>query len=217
MSQKIWFFIVFILSAGGYVPVIIGGLQHPAEINVATYSLWLVITGTMFYAMRLMRQDGWIMPLGWFFGNGCMLVTAFFLDGSTFNLTATETSALYGLVLTIVVWGTVWKVTKKSEPRILLLGTILSDIGSFYPQLKQYLLPHENPTDWMLLGWGMFLAGALCNLVFVEKMFTKLRMEPVQYMQVYKEPKRTLLIFEKSVLSAENIILITVTILVMIR
>ncbi|MBI5004498.1 hypothetical protein HZC00_05405 [Candidatus Kaiserbacteria bacterium] len=108
-------------------------------------------------------------------------------------------------------------ITGKWNPRILFLGSVMVDVLSFYPQVKQYLLPHDPPTNWLLLGWGMMLAGAIVNIVFVEGFFPKLWMSRTKYWTTFKKNKNLSSIFEESALSLENSILMIGTIFVMTR
>jgi len=200
-----WNWVVFACGFGGYVPLAIGGWEHPIELNMATFSLWAILSIMMFYSAYLQKYDGWYMPLSWAFGNVSLLVFAVFLPGTTFNLGHSETIALFGLITVIGAWVVIGQITRRWNHRILFLGSILVDVFSFYPQLKQYLLPHEAPTVWLLIGWTLFLLSALCNLLFVERLFFKLR----------QTGRKLLPALEESALSIENIVLIAITIGVM--
>ena len=206
-NQRLYSWVVFFFSAGAYVPLAIGGWQHPEEINVASYSLWLILASILLYSSRAQDFAGWRMPLGFVLGNGSMLVLALCLGEYTFNLGPAETIVLYGLITTISIWVAVGQTTGKWDPRILFLGGVAADILSFYPQLKQYLEPHDAPTSWMLLGWGMWIIGAFVNVALVERMVQKLR----------NKSKHPLLILEESAFSLENGLFMIVTVAVMIR
>lgn len=215
--QEFWGWIVFILGAGAYLPIAIGGWQHPAEVNIASYSIWLIISGMLLYSSHSQGFAGWRMPLGFFFGNGSLLVLGFTRGGYTFNLGPAETLALYGVIGTLSVWVAVGTMMKKWKPRILFLGGVTADILSFYPQLKQYLLPHEPPTDLMILGWCLWILMAFINIILVEEFFKKLMMTRAMYERHYEKPKDALLIAEESIFSIENGVFMIVTVLVMIR
>jgi ABC-type uncharacterized transport system permease subunit len=157
------------------------------------------------------------MPLGFFFGNGSLLVLGFTRGGYTFNLGQAETIALYGVIGTLSLWVAVGTVTKKWKPRILFLGGVTADILSFYPQLKQYLLPHEPPTDLMISGWCLWILMAFINVFLVEEFYKKLTMPRTVYEQRYEKSKSMLLIAEESIFSIENGVFMIVTVLVMVR
>lgn len=210
-----WGWTVFVFSFGGYVPAAIGGWQHPSEVNVAAYSLWFILAGTFLYASRAQGFAGWRLPFGWLVGNAAIIVLAFWQGGHTFNLGPTESIALYGLITTVGAWVAVGQVTGKWDPRILFLGSIVTDILSFYPQIKQYLMPHEPPTCWLLAGWCMWLTGVSINLLAVDRLWKKLRMPPDEYRKSFGKDKKALLIVEESVLSLENGLFIMITLLIM--
>ena len=212
-----WSLVVLLLSAGAYIPLAIGGWHHPSEINIASYSIWLIISAMLLYSSRLRGFAGWRMPLGFFIGNGSLLIIGLSLGGYTFNLGPTETIALYGVVGTISIWITIGTVTKKWNSRILFLGGIITDVLSFYPQLKQYLLPHDKPTNWLLLGWSLWILGSFINVVMVEKLFKNLFITKAAYESIYKRKKNPLLILEESAFSVENCVFMIVTVIVMIQ
>lgn len=203
--ESFWSWFVFLGAIGGYVPMVIGGWQHPADINVASYALWFVLSSTFLYSIIAQRQPGWRLPLGWIVGNVAMIVLGLARGGYTFNLGPAESIALFGLVLVIGTWAAVGTVTKRWNARILYLGSVAVDIVSFYPQLKQYLLPHDPPSGWTLIGWCLFFAGAALNLFAVERFVHKL----------VQKKQKALLTLEQSALSLENSIFIAITALVM--
>lgn len=206
-NQQLIGWVVFAFSAGAYIPLAIGGWQHPEEINVASYSLWLILASMLLYSSRAQDFAGWRMPLGFVLGNGSMLVLAFALGEYTFNLGTAETIVLYGLIATISAWVAVGQTTGKWNPRILFLGSVAADILSFYPQLKQYLEPHDEPTYWMLFGWSLWIVGAFINVALVERMCQKL----------YTRAKHPLLVLEESAFSLENGLFMIITVAVMVR
>lgn len=214
-SQKVWPWVVFLLSCGGYVPLSIGAYLHPAELNMSTYSLWAILSVLMTYSAVQQKYPGWMMQFGWLVGNVLMLSVACYMQQFIFNLGMSETIALYGIILVVGVWVTIGKMTGKMDPRILFLGTVFVDMLSFYPQLKQYLLPHEAPTMWLLFGWVMFLFGTFCNLIWVERLFLKLLTPNGTYETRFGETKRVIAIIETSALSIENLILLALTLWIM--
>jgi hypothetical protein len=201
--------IVFLLGAGGYVPLIIGGIQHPPEINIASLSLWFILCGMIAYSSWKQKFAGWFMPLGWVLGQGVFLVIALFIGGHTFNLRQEEMIIIYGIIVTVSVWGEYGRRTKKWDPRILFFGGVAADMLSFYPIFKQYILPHELPTNWMMLGLLIFVTDTLVNLIFVEQLPQKLVMYKQNYLAKYGEQKNILSLLEGSLLGLENIILIS--------
>lgn len=211
-----WTWIVFILGAGGYVPLIVGGIQHPSEINIATYSLWIILCSMIAYSSWKQKFAGWFMPFVWVIGQAGVIATALYIGGYTFNLGVEEVIVFYGIIATISVWVVVGQQAGKWNPRILFLGSIFADVLSFYPQIKQYLLPHDAPTVWLVIGWSMFIADTLVNLIFVEHFPQKLSTPKDQYEVKYGEPKQTLHLFESSLLSIENMILVSVTLALML-
>ncbi|MFA6254305.1 MAG: hypothetical protein WC640_03635 [Candidatus Paceibacterota bacterium] len=217
LTQRFWAWVVLAVSAGAYVPLAVGGWQHPEEINVASYSLWFILASMLLYSSRAQGFTGWRMPLGFVVGNGSMLMLGFCRREYTFNLGSAETMVLYGLIATTSTWVAVGQTTGKWNPRILFLGGVAADILSFYPQLKQYLMPHDAPTSWMIIGWCLWVLGASINVVLVEQLFTKLRMKKEAYEKLYTKPKRPLLIIEESMFSLENGLFMIVTVLVMTR
>lgn len=215
--QKFWGWVVFIFGVCANVPIAIGGWQHPIEINMASYSIWLIISGMLLYSSHSQGFAGWRMPLGFFFGNSSLLVLGFIRGGYTFNLGFAEIIALYGVIGTLSLWVAVGTVTKRWSPRILFLGGVTADILSFYPQLKQYLLPHEPPTNLMISGWCLWILMAFINIFLVEEFFKKLTMTKMVYERLYEKSKNALLIIEESIFSLENFIFMIATVFVMVR
>jgi hypothetical protein len=206
MSRKdFWSWFVLLLSAGAYIPLGVGGWQHPSEINAASYGSWLILSAMLLYSSRSQGFAGWRMPLGFLIGNASLLVLGLLRECSTFNLGQAESIVLFGIIATLSIWVAVGGMTKTWNPRILFLGGIAADVFSFYPQLKQYLEPHEKPTEWMLLGWCMWILGAMINVAFVERLPTKL----------YARTTPPLLALEESGFSLENGFFMLVTVLVM--
>lgn len=213
--QKFWSWIVLLFGAGAYVPLAVGSWNHPAELNVASYGLWFILTLMLLYSSWKQNFAGLRLLAGFCLGNFSMLILAFLVGGYTFNLGPAEAVVLYGMIATLSIWGAVGQVTGKWNPRILFTGGVAADILSFYPQLKQYLTPHDVPTTWMILGWSMWIAGALINVIMVEHLATKLCMSEVMYENRYQKQKSSLLIFEESAFSLENSLCMVITILVM--
>jgi hypothetical protein len=88
---------------------------------------------------------------------------------------------------------------------------------SYYPQFKQYLLPHELPSRLMIVGWGLWLLMGFANIIVVESFIGKLVTPKAAYERVYGKPKKLGLIVEESAFSLENALFIFVMTLVMIR
>lgn len=215
--QDLWGWIVFILGLVAYVPIAIGGWQHPSEVNLASYSIWLIISAILLYSSLSQGFAGWRMPLGFCLGNGAFLILGLTRGGYTFNLGAAETVALYGVITALSVWVAIGTITKKWQPRILFLGGVTADILSFYPQLKQYLLPHEPPTTLMISGWAIWILLAFINVFLVEGFLKKIMTPRTTYEQRYGKPKRLLLIIEESAFSLENGVFMIIITLAMIQ
>lgn len=207
--------IVFLLGTGGYIPIIIGGIAHPTEINIATYGLWLILCSLIAYSSRKQHFVGWFMPFGWVVGQAGIITVALCIGGYTFNLDAEEMIVFYGIIVTLSVWVIVGQQTKKWNPRILFWGGVIADILSFYPQIKQYLAPHDAITLWLVLGWSMFIADMFINLIFLERLPQKLAMPKEKYRAKYGEQKNIFLLLESSFLGLENIILLSLTLWLM--
>ena len=205
MTQSLWNWIVFILSAGAYIPLAIGGWDHPAEINVASYCLWLILSGMLLYSSYSQGFSGWRLPLGYLIGNLSMIILGIVTGGYTFNVGPVESVVLFGLIITVFILTVVGKLTGKFNSRIIFIGAISADVVSFYPQIKQYLMPHDFPTNWMLVGWGMWIAGVAVNIILVERLFKKL----------CKSEGQSWKIIEESLFSIENGIFMIITTIVM--
>lgn len=194
-----------LLTLGASVPLLIGGWKHPSEVNVASYSLWLMLATMLAYSMWAQHYPTWRMMFGYVIGNASMVTLGLTHGGYTFNLGTPELIVLFGLVTTVGTWVTVGQITGTRNPRILLIGGILVDIVSYYPQFKQYTLPHEAPTTWMLCGWYMSLAGTTINMFVIERIVQKIR---------YREkPWPTIL--EESAFSLENCTFVSILIRLM--
>jgi hypothetical protein len=217
-NNGLWNWVVLVVTVGGYVPLVIGGLHHHSEINLAAYSLWAIAMAMAFGSAFYMKYDTWRLALGFFIGNVTMIILGLSVGGYTFNLGKSETLSLYTIVAALSIWGAIGTVTKKWNNRLLLFGAIASDVISFYPQLMQYLKPHERPTSMLLVGWTFWALGAAISFIFVEKFFTKLMMSKEEYMRTFDKPSKNIAsILEESAFSFENFALITITMWVMAR
>ncbi|MES2223482.1 MAG: hypothetical protein V4469_00955 [Patescibacteria group bacterium] len=154
---------------------------------------------------RAQGHAGWKLLTGFAIGNFSMLIFGFCLTGTTFNLGDAEKVVLYGLTTTIVTWVAWSGFKKKGNPRILFLGGIATDVLSYYPQVKQYLLPHDPPSLWLITGWSMWIAAAAITLFNVEKLFLKIKLAP----------KDRLKFIEESAYTLENIFFMVVTVIIM--
>lgn len=201
-SSRFWQWTVFVITLASYVPIMVGGWQHPSEINLASYAVWIMMASMILYSSWDQGFLGFFLPLGFLIGNLVIVAFGLCLGGCTFNLGVGESFGLFGILGTLSVWIAYGNVTKKWSSRILYWGTIITDVISFYPQWKQYLLPHDKPTPWMLVGWfGCFLASAV-NIMCVEGLFKKLG-------------KDSHLPWEQSAFSIESCFLTMVTIILM--
>ncbi len=216
-NKDFWSWAIFCCSLGAYAPLIVGGWKHPYEMNIACFGLWVILAASTTWSSRIQGFAGWRMLLAFLVGNATVVVIALCRGGYTFNLGPSETIVLYGMSITIGAWVIVGATTKRWEPRILYLGGIAADVISFYPQMKQYLLPHEHPTHWMIFAWTMFGLGAFMNMILVEELPKKLRMDATAYGIRYDKSKNTWQILEESAFSGENFLLIVVTVILMCR
>lgn len=174
-NTKLWSVVSFLLNGGAYVPLAIGAIIHPAELNLPSYLLWLILTATMLYAQRKAKDPGWSMTLAFMLGNGVMVSLAPFSPGYTFDIGLREGIGIFGIAGTVLIYALCGGTNKARNPRILYRGMIAVDISAYYPFLKQYLGSHEPATWWFILGCALFLMGAITNLVKVENFFMKFR------------------------------------------
>ena len=218
-NNGFWNWVVLLtITVGGYVPMIIGGFHHHSEINLAAFSLWSIAMAMAFGSSFYMGYDTWRLALGFLIGNVTMVILGLSIGGYTFNLGKSETLSLYTIIAALSLWGALGTITQKWNNHLLLFGAIASDVISFYPQLMQYLKPHEHPTSLLFIGWTFWALGAAISFIFVENVFTKLKMSKEEYMRAFDKPsKNIILILEESAFSFENFALITITILVMAR
>jgi len=196
-----------VVAGLAYVSVAIGGYQHRSELNAASYSIWLILSTMLAYSAKKQGLPCFHMLMTWVAGNAFMVVFSLAVGGYTFNLGVSEAVAFYGIVIVLAVWATAAAVTGKWNSRILFLGALGSDIASFYPQLKQYLLPHDPATNWMYIGWILWIIGSLAQLIYVDEFMLK--------WSAKAKPRLTLI--EESAASLENSILLIITTLVMMK
>jgi hypothetical protein len=214
---------VLLLTMAGNIPVGIGGILHPPELNLASFSIWLIISAMLLYSTVAQQLPGWHLPLGFVIGNASLVILGLSIDGSTFNLGETEAFGLYGIVITLCIYGCVAASNKYRghgklwDPNIVFYGAILTDLVSFYPQAKQYLLPHDPMTWWGLAGYTMFLLASLLTAFWVEQMYRKLRMGPREYLQTYKKEKRVWGIIKDSLFALEQVVFIGALLPLMVR
>src|SRR5271170_403603 len=102
--KKFWSWTVFILGVVAYVPIMIGGWHHPKEINLASFSMWLIISGMLLYSSHSQEFAGWRIALGFVVGNASLFILGLIRGGYTFNIGSTETVALYGVIGTLSIW-----------------------------------------------------------------------------------------------------------------
>jgi hypothetical protein len=84
-NNGFWNWVVLAVTVGGYVPLVIGGLHHHSEINLAAYSLWSIAMAMAFGSAFYMKYDTWRLALGFFIGNVTMIVLGLSVGGYTFN------------------------------------------------------------------------------------------------------------------------------------
>ncbi len=157
------------------MPLAIGAIIHPAELNLPSYLLWLILTATMLYAQRKAKDPGWSMTLAFMLGNGVMVSLATFSPGYTFDIGLREGIGIFGIAGTVLIYALCGGAGKVRNPRILYRGLVVVDVSAYYPFLKQYLGPHDLPTIWFIVGCTLFLLGGITNLIKVENFFTEFR------------------------------------------
>lgn len=165
---------VFFILVLAYIPLFIGGYEHPDEINIYSYGVWLVLSVMFLYSSRSLGFAGWRVPLGFMVGNIAMIILAVIQGGFTANLAAAEATAFLGIIGTLVAWLLYGMTTNKWSPRVIFWGAILSDVLSFYPQAKQYWGPNEMASIATMSGWYMWLSGASLNVFAVEHVHKKI-------------------------------------------
>ncbi len=201
VTDKFWCRWVMILAALAYVAIAIGGYFHRSELNVASYSVWLILSAMMAYPSKKQKLPSYYMVMVWVIGNASLVVFSLALGGFTYNLDAAGTIAFYGIVSTFAVWGAVAAVTKKFNSFILFYGVILTDMASFYPQLKQYYQPHEQATPWMYAGWSLWIVAATIQLIHVDKFIANWRAKSASRLKL----------LQTSATSLENGVMLIVT------
>jgi hypothetical protein len=202
------------LILGAYVPLVIGGWQQPADINIVCYAIWTFLALLAAYSMRRLRYDGWPLMVGCVIGDLVMLILGLRLGGA-FSLDTTAAIGLSGIALTLAVWTTYGQISKRWEPRILYLGLIATDVLSFIPMGIQLFLPHPPPTVFCLVGWSCWTAGYAINVFGIDRLVTKLRMAPVLYEATFGQPKTLWGAIEPSIIPAEIGLLNLATVLAM--
>jgi hypothetical protein len=208
-----WKALVFLVSCGAYVPLVIGGHQHPEELNLATYLAWTALTAMLSYSAWVQKFEGWSLQLGFFVGNSTMALLGLCQGGYTFNLGPGESVVLYGLIGTVAFATIRWfQGHTEDAPPIIYRGAVLSDILSFWPAVKQYLGENDPPSDLTLLGFIMFLCGIVLSIIFVEKPLQKFFTDPEVFKTEYGKGKTVLSVFEPSFFSIENVILLPLVI-----
>jgi hypothetical protein len=194
-----------VLAALAYVSIAIGGYYHRSELNITSYSIWLILSAMMAYPSKKQKLPSYYMVMVWAIGNASLVVFSLLIGGYTYNLDAGGTIAFYGIISTFAVWGAVAAVTKKFNSRILFYGVILTDVASFYPQLKQYFQPHEPATPWMYAGWICWIVAAAIQLVHVDKFIANWRAKTASRLKL----------LETSATSLENGIMLILTTVMM--
>jgi hypothetical protein len=217
LKTKFFGWLVFGVGLGAYIPLIIGGWQHPSETNIACFIIWIMLAGMFSYSAYVQKYDGWRINLAFLFGNITVVVIALMRGGYTFNLGPSEMISLYGIVGTLCLWVVIGVTTKKWSADVLYLGGIIADILSFYPILKQYLERHERATTLGVIAWSMFGIAAFLNFTCVEQLFRRLRLNRPAYAIMFQEEKSLIKIFKNSAFSLENFSLIVITTVLMSR
>src|ERR1700685_3743966 len=111
--KKFWSWTVFILGSMAYVPIMIGGWRHPKEINLASFSMWLIISGMLLYSSHSQKFAGWRIAFSFVVVNASLVILGLTRHGYTFNIGPAETIAFYGLIGTLSIWVGVGTITKR--------------------------------------------------------------------------------------------------------
>jgi hypothetical protein len=204
-TNKFWYQLVMAIAALGYICIAIGGYFHRSELNIASYSVWLVLSAMMAYSSKKQNLSSFHMVMSWVIGNAALIVFSLAIGDYTYNLDAGGTIAFYGVISTFAVWGAAASITKKFNSWILFYGVIMTDCASFYPQLKQYYYPHEQATPWMYAGWILWVVAAAIQLVHVDKFIANWRAKTASRLKL----------LETSATSLENGIMLIITTIMM--
>lgn len=214
MSQRAWAWRAFYVTALAYVPIFVGAIFEPEQLNLVAWFLWIILAGLFMWSSKAQGYWVWRMSLGYLVGNTAIISLALCQGGYTMNLGESEMITLVTLVTTIGYWAAHGLVTKKHSPAILYLGCIAADVLSVYPQVKQYWGPNDTP--WFALGgWLLFILGAAINLLLAEEFVKKLSMTRAEHFRVYGAEKNILGIIQESALSLDQLFLVTITACVM--
>ena len=201
--------LVFSIAVLAYVPLFIGGRLAPSEINVFLWCAWLWLSFLFLWSSKAQGFESWRLPLAFFLGNILILALAFYQGGYTANLTMTEGIIFVGTLTSVGVW-LFFGITKKTwSPRIIFWGSIISDIISFYPLIKQYWGPNTPPSIWTITGWAMMLSGVTIQLVYVDRLFEHIKATR------HLGRKEWLRRFESKLFSVEQVITIIIAMSVM--
>ena len=214
MSQQAWAWRAFSVSALAYLPLVVGALLEPDQINVSSWGLWVVLAGLFTWSAWAQGHESWRMALGYFLGNITIVLLALYQGGYTLNLGLGEVTVIFTLVVTTGFWGTHGLITRKQKPAILYFGCIAADVLSFYPQIKQYWGPNDTP--WLALGgWLIIILGVGINLFLAEEFLKKVRMPSGEYERTYGKARQWCDIIQESAFSLDQFVLVPATLCVM--
>ena len=199
MHQKI----LITLIAFGNLMLVLAGWQNPYEANMASYILWLLISCSYTYGCLKIKESP-SLGYAFFWGNVLLITFALLRGGWTFNLGLAEAVAFLSLGTVVSAWTTYGLIKKKWKYEWLLMGTIFTDVLSFYPQNKQFFGPNEAPSMFLFMGLGLFALSMLYNLAFIEQTIQKIKAG---------EPLTRVIL--TSGIATENLILLCVTMYVM--
>ena len=195
--------LIFYIMIGNLL-LMIAGWKHPEEANIASYVMRLFISSTYTFSCWWLKSS---MALGYAFiiGNIFLLSTTLIRGGHTINIGAVETIGLFSILISMLIFSTYGAITKKWDGRILLCGTITSDVLSFYPQYKQYLDPNDPPSYFLLLGLLVWALAMLHNIVLVQKTVQRIRLGNEKVSKVLLD----------AAISVENFVLLLLAIYIM--
>lgn len=166
--------VLIVAIALGNLMLILAGWNTPEEANLASYTLWLLISMSYTYGCIRMNESR-SLGYAFFFGNVFLIGFALLRGGWTFNLGLAESIGFISLTMVVGGWGTYGLIYGTWRGEWLLAGTIFTDVLSFYPQNKQYFGPNEPPSAFLFIGLSLFALSMLYNIVFIEKTVQKIR------------------------------------------
>lgn len=175
MSTSKLGWVVFMIFITATICFIIGGINRPEEINIYSWSSWLLLSILFLWSCKAQGFANWRMPLAFVIANIAILILAFYQGGYTTNLTTAEVTVFFCVLTTLSVWIYVGKTKNIWSPRIIFWGSIISDLATYYPQTKQYWGPNPIPGRWTMIGWAFALTAYTIQIFLVDKVIDHLK------------------------------------------